>query len=236
MSPRIYFTWWASCLITLSTLRAEGPEFLRFVRYEDPVYPASLSGTRIKDGNATVAFTVDKDGQVVDAIILEASHSAYGEAVLNAVKRWQLAPEAAWTSSNQRREMVRYAFNSRLNLLTLSHTDGLKLQFSNSVEDGTEPIKTFKWSDLAAPPARLRTANAEYPAALRSEFPSGTAVISFVIDTDGSVRVPAVVAADRAEFGEAALVAVRRWKFEIPRINGRPVSVQVERKFTFGQK
>lgn len=234
MTPcRIFLLTAAGLAVALSS-RADRPEALNFIRYEDPVYPASLASTRVSDGSATVAFTVDREGRVIDALILSATHPAFGETVLNAVKHWQLAPEASWTSSNNRREVVRYQFSKRMTVSTLTSTDGLKLFFSNAVE-GALPLQSYKWAELPHPPLRLGSVTPEYPAALLGEFPSGSAVVSFVIDVDGQVRVPAVVAADRVEFGEAALMAVKQWKFEAPRLDGRPVNVQVERKFNFGR-
>ena len=234
MIPRPVFLLSAAGLAFFHSLQADPPESLRFTRYEDPVYPASLANTKVNDGSATVAFTVDPDGRVVDALALSATHSAFGDTVLTAVKNWQLAPDATWTSSNNRREVVRYQFSKRMTIATLTNTDALKLFFSNAIE-GDGPLQTHKWAELLTPPRRIESVSPQYPAALMSEFPSGSAVVSFVIDVEGRVRVPAVVAADRAEFGEAALAAVKQWRFETPLLDGQPVNVQVDRKFNFGR-
>ncbi len=73
-----------------------------------------------------------------------------------------------------------------------------------------------------------------YPEALRKSYPSGKAVISFVIATDGRVRDPQVKSASDPAFGEAALAAIKQWRF-MPRVkDGQVVELKTEMPFSFG--
>lgn len=66
----------------------------------------------------------------------------------------------------------------------------------------------------------------EYPEALLKTKTTGNAMISLRIGSNGRVYDPAVKSATDPAFGEAALKAVRLWRF-LPRMkNGRPVETQ----------
>lgn len=73
----------------------------------------------------------------------------------------------------------------------------------------------------------------EYPAALLQQRLSGEAVVVFRVNQRGAVVEPVVQSASRPEFGEAALAAVRLWRF-LPRMKeGRPVEAKLGMPFKF---
>ena len=87
---------------------------------------------------------------------------------------------------------------------------------------------------LDGPLTPVYSAAPAYPARLRPlGFPGGDAVIQFVIDKDGRVRLPRVVSATNEDFGWAAATAASQWVFEVPRHNGRAVPVKVQVPFHF---
>src|SRR5688500_7966452 len=63
-------------------------------------------------------------------------------------------------------------------------------------------------------PKPLETPSPGYPAALTDTGTSGTATIEVVVKPDGTVGDAQLKAADHEAFGEAALVAVKKWRFE----------------------
>ena len=73
----------------------------------------------------------------------------------------------------------------------------------------------------------------EYPPGLRKNKLAGSAVITLHVGLRGSVLDPVVKNASDPAFGEAALAAVRQWRF-LPRIrDGHPVESKVDLPFTF---
>jgi TonB family protein len=73
----------------------------------------------------------------------------------------------------------------------------------------------------------------EYPAALRPAGLKGHAVVSVHVTARGEPRAATVASATDPAFGEAALGAIRLWRF-LPRIrNGVPVEAEVSIPFTF---
>lgn len=73
----------------------------------------------------------------------------------------------------------------------------------------------------------------EYPAALRKTGGKGEATVAMRISARGAVLDPAVTSATDPAFGEAALVAVRQWRF-LPAVKaGRPVETKAQMPFVF---
>ncbi len=68
----------------------------------------------------------------------------------------------------------------------------------------------------------------DYPSNLRDQRITGSAVIAFIVDTNGDVRDPWVVQATHEEFGLAARQAVSKWKFRPGQKGGRNVNVRMK--------
>ena len=66
-----------------------------------------------------------------------------------------------------------------------------------------------------------------YPFGLQRQGVSGSAVIGFIVDTDGNVRDPRVLKATHREFGVAALKAVSQWKFRPGSKSGHRVKTRM---------
>lgn len=75
-------------------------------------------------------------------------------------------------------------------------------------------------------PALLSARAPIYPAAALAAETEGRAAILFDIDAQGIPRNIAVQSATAAEFGEAALEAVRSWRFRPATLGGKPVEYQ----------
>lgn len=68
----------------------------------------------------------------------------------------------------------------------------------------------------------------EFPAALRLTETVGEARVKFVVMADGSVADVETVSASHPAFGEAAVDAVRQWRFEPGRVDGRAVNTRLQ--------
>lgn len=88
-------------------------------------------------------------------------------------------------------------------------------------------------SDLDKMPTPIKRVQPVYPAELKASRKTGEAVISFVVDVDGSVKNLRVEKATEPAFGEAALAAVAAWEFEPGRKNGTPVACQLSLPLRF---
>lgn len=83
---------------------------------------------------------------------------------------------------------------------------------------------------------RLHPDNAmpAYPPAMHiSGITRGYAVVATSIDTEGKVQDALVLAHTHERFADAALVALRGWRFIPARLDGQPVPVQTELRIDF---
>jgi TonB family protein len=81
-------------------------------------------------------------------------------------------------------------------------------------------------------PKAIREVEPDYPFRLQSVL-TGNAVVVFTVLTDGTVADAAVVEADDVQFGEAALAAIRKWRFKPATIKGVPVECRMTMPFVF---
>jgi len=71
-------------------------------------------------------------------------------------------------------------------------------------------------------PAPLSTVNPVYPAELMDAGKEGKAVVQVTITETGDVADVVVVSAEDPAFGEAAVTAVKQWKFKPATLDGAP--------------
>lgn len=88
-------------------------------------------------------------------------------------------------------------------------------------------------TELDKKPNPTKRVQPHYPADLKAARITGEAVISFVVDVDGSVKNARIEKATEPAFGEAALAAVSAWEFEPGSKNGTPVACQLSLPLKF---
>jgi periplasmic protein TonB len=94
------------------------------------------------------------------------------------------------------------------------------------------PVAPVPASTLLTPPVKIRDASPVYPELPRLAKTEGQVVIEAVIGVTGDI-VEARVLRSTPLFAEAALAAVRQWKYRPTLINGRPVPVAMTVTVTF---
>jgi TonB family protein len=87
------------------------------------------------------------------------------------------------------------------------------------------PLDALTVSDEIERPRLVTRVEPSYPEALRRDKKSGLVVIQAIVNTDGSVGPATVVRHSDSEFDDAALAAVRQWRYEPATLRGAPVRV-----------
>jgi TonB family protein len=82
------------------------------------------------------------------------------------------------------------------------------------------------------PPKRTRTILPEFPAEAQARGLHGIVILELIIDTEGHVA-DATLIRSVPPFDDAALAAVRKWEYEITRVDGKPVRVSLTVPITF---
>jgi TonB family protein len=81
-------------------------------------------------------------------------------------------------------------------------------------------------------PKRTKSVTPAYPAQAQAMGQRGIVIVQLLVGPDGKV-VSAEVVRSVPPFDEAALVAVRQWEYDVTRVDGQPVPVQLTIPITF---
>lgn len=68
---------------------------------------------------------------------------------------------------------------------------------------------------------------------LNAQSTAGQAQAGFIVDATGRARLPRIVSSTEDVFGYAAVQAVSTWRFEPPKVGGKPAAVRVRVPFNF---
>jgi len=93
----------------------------------------------------------------------------------------------------------------------------------------------FSFADLDQTPRPVFQAAPEYPEALRRKGLQGTVYLLFIVDRNGRVKDPKVQKSSHAAFEKPALKAIRRWRFEPGKRNGKAVPFRMRLPISFIQ-
>ena len=87
---------------------------------------------------------------------------------------------------------------------------------------------------LALRLTRLRGASPDYPAPALTQHLAGSVVLEFTVDTSGETRdIHVVEATPPGVFDQAAINAVKRWRYAPPLVNGAAAEVPVRTRMRF---
>ncbi|TLY94201.1 MAG: energy transducer TonB [Gammaproteobacteria bacterium] len=87
---------------------------------------------------------------------------------------------------------------------------------------------------LASRLTRLRGASPDYPAPALTQHLSGSVVLEFTVDTSGETRdIHVVEATPPGVFDQAAINAVKHWRYAPPLVNGAAAEVPVRTRMRF---
>jgi TonB family protein len=211
---------------------APPPEDVPWRAYEEPAFPSQLLSTLIHDGFASVIFTFDETGRITDRVVLHASHPAFVAAIFEAARHWEI--DTARLPRFIRRETVYYRFQRDRVIINRTEREAMKAAFTPFGDEKGTAFNTCREDELGVPLQMVASIVPEFPPALKGAHVRGSATVSFIVDAEGRVRVPAVTGASEPAFGEAILAAVGQWRFATPQLGGRPIQVMVERTFSFG--
>lgn len=196
-----------------------------------PAYPAELKNEPVYQGSATVGCVVAPDGTVTDAWALRASHRAFAKAAEESVRNWRYAPaahpKAPTDTSFSRVDVIQIHFAVTGSIVSQTQWDAAKSIFPKQ-DHGLPPV--FETLPAGMPkPARLTGAN---PKPLPNH-PGGKVMVEFFVDAEGQVRLPVPLGTPPPELAQAAVSAVRNWRFAAPRVDDKPASIRLRWSFSF---
>ena len=206
----------------LGSLNEETIKQLGLTRFVEPLFPECILYDGLAAGHVALAVSRNPQGEPVDILVLEATHPKMAEAAVEAVRNWRFAP------SNNPADLVtrtlRLSFRMQ-GIVVFPFGKDMHRAAEEDYRDRpvTEPVAVPSLQALPQSPKALVQPMPAYPLALLPRKVAGTAVVRFYVDEDGRVRLPEVIQATEPEFAEAALAAVKQWRYEPPQLGGRRV-------------
>jgi TonB family protein len=169
----------------------------------DPVYPEEARQARVS-GTVIVETVIDHTGAVRDIKVLKGLPNGLSEAAVDAVKRWVFKPGTI------NGEAVDVIFNLTVNF---------KLEKKDS---GDAPLRVG--GDVRAPIV-MEKVEPTYTEKARKARINGIVIVEAVIGREGLVKDVSVLKPLPFGLDQAAVDAVKQWKFKPGTLDGQPVDV-----------
>lgn len=215
------YRWIAALLIT--TLISATTAASAAPRKVQAEFPLELLDTPITTGTATVAWTTQPDGRISDAVVLDASHPAFGDAALQAVPK-RLPPTAQ--TDLPRFEKIDLIFKRKQAIVH----EGSYARFQREERERIKgrQIRTVDADNFAE---RILLAQTPPRVCIDGHDLEGGATVRYLIDRAGKVRIPRVLEATSSTFARLVLDAVKQWEFEPLILDGQLVQVEDTQAF-----
>jgi TonB family protein len=189
-----------------------------------PLYPTDLRRDKIA-GSADADCIVDTHGRVIQVKIKLASRPEFAGALTAALEAWAFYP--ALQDGKPVLSTVHYS--TGFSMKELPDDDA----YSMLRLEEKHPERILSAAALDGIPRPISQRPPRFPDTMVGLRDSGSALIDFIIDSDGHARLPRVVEATDPAFGYAAAQAVSTWFFEPPRAHGDPVTARLRMPFEF---
>ncbi len=202
------------------------PQPLKNIVVNYPIL-AQYEGT----GFAEVAFLVDLEGNPTDFVVLQATHPAFGKAIIEAVQKVRFSP--ARRNGTPESAYLIHRTNFFMERAVMEMMPGEKVERDHS-QRRSQSTRISSMSELDSPPKVIEKVVPVYPEELLEQSLTGGVLIEFYLGPDGKVRIPRVISTSHKSFSKAALAAIREWKYEPPLNKGHPVCVLTRQQINFG--
>lgn len=206
---------------------------LEFEHYVAPWVKARELMSGLPVGRVSIAVQCDAEGRPVDSLVLAYSSRDLARSTAEAVQAWRFAPVRVNGLPAGGQRVFNFEFRGPDVVSFTTSSEQLEVLF-NRMGFGRYEYRPCSLRALDRIPLPLNTVTPTFPEGASARGLRGTVEVKFYIDEKGVVRLPAVVSADYVELAEAALAAVRQWKFEPPTSHGEPVLIIAQQRFDFG--
>jgi TonB family protein len=207
------------------------PEEPEMLRYDQPpadkvvaplVYPLELLKQNVR-GTATVSVVIDPAGAPQQLKIVESSEPAFGQALKAMLASSTFFParknkQFSWSAFNIKRIFTQHGTHD----IAISEHGLRILDELRKSQPAITPV-----TSLDHAPKPFYTPPPVYPPELADKGVTGTVLVEFYIDKEGSVQFPHALKSNNEELAWLALTAVARWQFYPPLVKGVAVDTVV---------
>jgi TonB family protein len=223
--------------LSLAALPGE-PDYIpvQIHQTEEATFPRSLVIDGIKSGAATVAISIDDNGQLADYLVTGYTKPAFGDQAVAAIKKWKFEPARIHGAPRNSKADLTFRFELEgVVVVTMSVVSNNEL-IHNKITPGADSYTACTLSQLDRIPNPTKIVNPVYPTQLARSSRGGHVLVEFYIDEQGRVRMPSVnpeTIEANEELAAVAVTAVSQWHFDPPLSRGRAVLVLAQQDFSF---
>jgi TonB family protein len=209
---------------------------MKIIQTEPTYYPRAVENLGIIRGEARVSIQVDERGNLTDQLVTGYTHKAFADAATFAVKKWKYEP--AWLNGEARgvTAELTFTFESHgLTIVNLTPTSYVEIR-DYELRPNSYAYGRCSLRQLDRIPTPVKVVKPPYPVDASKKPRSADVTVTFYIDEQGRVRLPAVspeTSVNDEIFAAVAVDSVSKWEFEPPMSNGRPVLVFAQQDFNF---
>ena len=203
----------------------ETAKLLGLSKYAPPVFPAIAIDQALTSGYSTVAVAWDEQGQPTDVVVLRSSHPFFSTASIEAAKQWRRTAEMNGKGTG--------IYELKYEVSGVIVCGGKSLTAFMAKSKPSEPLRVATLDELDAHPKALQQPMPAFPTKAQGKYDQAKVVVEFFVDEKGYVRAPTVSESTSPEFSSEALAALKQWRFETPKKDGRPVVYSQRWAFDF---
>ena len=219
----------------LPSFAAPSPKYFEVT--VEPTFPARLRLEGILNGSVTVLVVINKDGNLQDYLVVEASHRLFAKTVTDALPKWKYFPILVDGKPVNAARRLRVEFkggSAVISLLPHMAIEGM-VPGVKSMNDRQRAYAVASLRDLDRLPTPVKIVE---PHLLQSEGERNhglKVVFHFFIDETGHVRIPVADEKALEQVDEQLLDSIHhalmQWEFTPPTIRGKPVVVRASQPF-----
>jgi len=187
----------------------------KLVKKVEPVYPDEAKKAGL-EGAVVVEGVTDEKGKVIEAKILKGKHELLNKAAIVAVKQWEYKPFII----NGKSIPVEFTVTMRFNLdekdETITTDEYVNAGFSVDVVKLPDDVEL----------KLIKRVEPKYPREALKKLIGGEVVLEALIDKEGNVIDAKVIEGEHEILNNAAIDAVKQWKYEPYKENGKPKKVR----------
>ncbi|MEO6568597.1 MAG: TonB family protein [Opitutaceae bacterium] len=187
-------------------------------------------------GEARLLVTVRADGEVTEWLITGYTAPAFRSETVAALKDLKFSPaRLKGEPITARTEIVLHFEAHGILVSTSSPMEAFNVSNHSGFDQG-DHYRAFPIGGLDRVPKALQIVRPIYPKELADQGVKGTVTVDFYIDEQGAVKMPSVLEQEPFALANAAVNAIRQWRFESPIRRGKPALAHVQQVFNFGSE
>jgi TonB family protein len=188
----------------------------KLIKKVNPVYPEKAKQAKV-EGNVILGTRTDAQGRVSRVMVYRSITPLLDAAAIDAVKQWVYEP-------------------------LMIEGEPVEAVFTTSVHFKLKPEQTetaevvggvLKLGDSDERPKIEKKVDPIYPEEAKKGLVQGVVVLEVITDEEGNVEKVAILKSESSLLNQAAIDAVKQWKYQRFLHKGNPISVAFPVKITF---